>query len=212
MLASGALGLLVVYTGLHSKEGIGVVQLPVAAVLLSLSAAFVLDDPAAQTTAGTPTPILLPRGVRIALTLPPLIAMWAVIVAYSGLAQIDGAMWMEFAGMLALTMALAAIGARVVGYERAGMFASPTLMFLLVASRFVSDRWRPFPLDPISSTWFDAYGRWLIALAASLIVFLVVSREPARANPARRLFVRALGRTTGVSAPERHPKPEGVSR
>ncbi len=138
--------------------------------------------------------------------------MWAGIVAYSGQAPIAEPMWVEFAGMLTLTMALAAIGSRVVGGERAGMFASPALMFLLVASRFVSDRWRPFPLDPIGPTWFDAYGRWLIALAASLIVFLVVSREPARPNPVRLLFLHALRATKGLSAAERHPTPEGVPR
>lgn len=190
--ACGALGFLIVYAGLHEKGQIGSAHLPFAAVALCLSAAFVLDDAAAEIVGGKPTPLLLRRGVRIVVQLPALLALWGAILAYAGFEQIAGAMWVEFTGMLALTLALAAIGSRFIGGERAGMFASPALLVVLVASGFVSTRWRPFPLDPISSGWFDLYGRWTIALVASLVVFLIAGRDPARANPLRRMAFGVL--------------------
>lgn len=190
--ACGALGFLIVYAGLHEKGQIGFAHLPIAAVALCLSAAFVLDDAAAETVGGTPTPLLLRRSVRIAVALPALLALWGAILTYAGFEKINGAMWVEFAGMLALTLALAAIGSRFIGGERAGMFAAPALLIVLVASGFVSARWRPFPLDPISSGWFDLYGRWAIALVASLLVFLIAGRDPARANHIRRMAFGVL--------------------
>jgi hypothetical protein len=185
--ACGALGFFIVYAGLHERGQIGNAHVPFAAVALCLSAAFVLDDPSAETVGGTPTPLLLRRGVRMAVQLPALLALWGAILAYAGLEQINGAMWIEFTGMLALTLALAAIGSRFVGDERAGVFAAPALLIVLAASAFVSPRWRPFPLDPIGSGRFDLSGRWTIAFAASLVVFVIAGRDPARANPLRRM-------------------------
>jgi hypothetical protein len=190
--ACGALGFFIVYAGLHERGQTGFAHLPFAAVALCLSAAFVLDDAAAETVGGTPTPLLLRRGVRIAVQLPALLALWGAILAYAGFEQIAGAMWVEFTGMLALTLALAATGSRFIGGERAGMFSSPALLVILIASGFVSTRWRPFPLDPISSGWFDLYGRWTIALVVSLVVFLITGRDPARANPLRRVAFGVL--------------------
>jgi hypothetical protein len=190
--ACSALGFLIVYAGLHERGRIGSAHLPFAAVALCLSAAFVLDDPAAETVGGKPTPLLLRRGIRVAVYLPALFALWGAILAYAGFEQVDGAMWVEFAGMVALTLALAAMGSRFVGGERAGMFAAPALLIALTASGFVSTRWRPFPLDPISSGWFDLYGRWMIALVASLVVFVIAGRDPVRANPLRRMAFGVL--------------------
>jgi hypothetical protein len=186
---SGALGTFIVYAGLHER-GQGNPHLPFVAIALCLSAAFFLDDPTAETVGGTPTPLLLRRGVQIVLGLPALFAIWGAILAYAGFEELHPAMWVEFAGMLALTLALAAIGARIIGSERAGMFAAPALMLVLVVSAFVSAKWRPLPLDPVGTGWFDLYGRWTIALVVSSAVFLIAGRDPARANPIRRM---ALG-------------------
>ncbi|MDP9302664.1 MAG: hypothetical protein M3P43_17495 [Actinomycetota bacterium] len=202
--ACGALGFFVVYAGLHEKGQIGNAHLPYAAIAICLSAAFVLDDAAAETVGGTPTPLLLRHGVRIAIELPALFALWGAILAYAGFEELNGAMWVEFAGMLTLTLALAAIGSRFVGGERAGMFAGPALLIVLVASAFVPARWRPFPVDPISSGWFDLYGRWTIALFASLVVFVTAGRGPARVNPFRRMAFGVLRHrvVTTTTAPQ----------
>ena len=205
MPASGALGAFMVYVGLHQR-GQGDPHLPYVAVALCLSAAFLLDDPAAETVDGTPTPLLLRRGVQIVVGVPALLVVWGAILAYAGFDELHPAMWVEFTGMLALTLALAAIGARIIGSERAGMFAAPALMLVLVASAFVSARWRPLPLDPVGAGWFDLYGRWTIALVVSSAVFLIAGRDPARANPIRK---KALGvlRHPVVSNP---PAPQAV--
>jgi hypothetical protein len=205
MPASGALGTFIVYAGLHERGG-GNPHLPFVAIALCLSAAFLLDDPTAETVGGTPTPLLLRRGVQIIVGLPALLAIWGAILAYAGFGAFHPTMWVEFAGMLALTLALAAIGARIIGSERAGMFAAPALMLVLVVSAFVPARWRPLPLDPVATGWFDLYGRWTIALVVSSAVFLIAGRDPARANPIRR---KALGvlRHPVVSSP---PAPQAV--
>ena len=221
ILVSAAAGFLIVYGGLLSKGGVGFLRahhglsdaalhLPIAAVVLCLSVAFVLDDAAAETVGGVPTPLLLRRGIRIAAGLPLLAALWAGIVAYAGFRPIVGAMWVLFAGMLALTLALAAVGARFLGEERAGMFASPCLLVLLVASGFVSERWRPFPLVPISPRGFELYARWTIALAVSIAVFVLASLDPARPSRVRRIVVRTLRRRDVLArtAPE---QPEEVA-
>jgi hypothetical protein len=202
---SGALGTFIVYAGLHER-GQGNPHLPFVAIALCLSAAFFLDDPTAETVGGTPTPLLLRRGVQIVLGLPALFAIWGAILAYAGFEELHPAMWVEFAGMLALTLALAAIGARIIGSERAGMFAAPALMLVLVVSAFVSAKWRPLPLDPVGTGWFDLYGRWAIAFVVSSAVFLIAGRDPARANPIRR---KALGilRHPVVTSP---PAPQAV--
>jgi len=198
------LGFFIVYAGLHEKGQIGNAHLPFAAIALCLSAAFVLDDAAVETLGGTPTPLLLRHGVRVAIGLPALLALWGAILAYAGFEQLNGAMWVEFGGMLMLTLALAAIGSRLVGGERAGMFAGPALLIVLVASAFVPARWRPFPVDPISSGWFDLYGRWTIALVASLVVFVTAGRDPARVNPFRRMAFGVLRHrvVTTTAAPQ----------
>jgi hypothetical protein len=205
MPASGAIGTFIVYAGLHERGG-GNPHLPYVAIALCLSAAFLVDDPTAETVGGTPTPLLLRRGVQIVVGLPLLLAIWGAILAYAGFGELHAAMWAEFAGMLALTLALAAIGARIIGNERAGMFAAPALMIVLVASAFVSARWRPLPLDPVGTGWFDLYGRWAIAFVVSSAVFLIAGRDPARANPIRR---KALGilRHPVVTSP---PAPQAV--
>ena len=203
MPASGALGAFIVYAGLHER-GPGDPHLPYVAIALCLSAAFLLDDPAAETSGGTPTPLLLRRGVQIVVGVPALLAIWGAILAYAGFDELHPAMWIEFAGMLALTLALAAIGSRIVGAERAGTFAAPALLIVLVVSAFVPARWRPFPVDPISSGWFDLYGRWTIALVASLVVFVIAGRDPARVNPFRRMAFGVLRHrvVTTTAAPQ----------
>lgn len=205
MPASGALGAFIVYAGLHER-GASNPHLPFVAIALCLSAAFLLDDPTAETVGGTPIPLLLRRGVQIVVGLPALLAIWGAILAYAGFGELHSAMWVEFAGMLALTLALAAIGARIIGSERAGMFAAPALMLVLVASAFVSAGWRPLPLDPVGTGWFDLYGRWTIALVVSSAVFLIAGRDPARTNAIRRMALGVL-RHPLVSSP---PSPQAV--
>lgn len=194
LLASGPLGFFIVYSGLHAKGGSVSPHLPLAAIALCLSAAFVLDDASAETVGGTPTPLLLRHGIRVTVQLPALLALWGAILAYAGSGQMAGAMSVEFFGMLALAFALAAVGSRLVGGERAGMFASPAFLIVLSASQFVPARWRPFPLDPISPRLFDLYGRWSIALLVSIAVFAIASRDPTGANPMRRMLLAAVRR------------------
>ena len=198
LAACGAIGYWIVYVGVHTTRQTGDVQLPLASVVVCAAAAFVLDDEAARTVAYTPTPLLVRRAIRVALGMPLLWAMWVILAWYSH--ALTAAMAVEYAGMLTLTLALAAIGAAVIGEERAGVFATPALFVLLGSSAVVSTRWRPFPLTPIGSTWFDLYGRWGIVLAVSLLGFLMASADPAKRRPARRALNVVARRPRRVEA------------
>ena len=198
LAASGAIALWIVYTGVHANRHTGDVQLPLAAVVVCMAAAFVLDDEAARTVACTPTPLLMRRAIRVALGMPLLWATWVILAWYSH--ALTATMAVEYAGMLALTLTLAAIGAQVIGEERAGLFASPALFVLLGSSAVISARWRPFPLMPIGSTWFDLYGRWGVVLAVSALVFVMASADPAKRRPARRVLNNVARRSRRFEA------------
>ena len=186
MAASGAIALWIVYAGVHANRPTGDLQLPLAGIVVCAAAGFLLDDDAAETVASSPTTLVVRRGIRVALGLPFVWAMWVVLAWYGR--ALTAAAAVEFAGLLALTLALAGVGATIVGEERGGRFATPALFVLLGTSAFVSPRWRPFPVTPIGSTWFDLYGRWGIVLVASVLVFLLASADPAKRRPARRVI------------------------
>ncbi len=183
-VASGPIAFWIVYAGVHAKAPAGHVHLPMAGLTLCAAAGFLLDDDAAATVGCAPTPLAARRAIRIALGMPLVWAIWGALAWYA--AALTTAAAIEFAGTLALTLALAAICADVIGEERAGVFAPPALFTLLGASAFVSARWRPVPVLPVGSTWFDLYGRWVIVLIVSVAVFLVASADPARRPPARK--------------------------
>jgi hypothetical protein len=198
LAASGAIALWIVYAGAHGNLHSGDVQLPLAGVVVCVAAAFVLDDEAARTVACTPTPLLVRRAIRVALGMPLLWATWVILAWYSH--ALTAPMAVEYAGMLTLTLTLAAIGARVIGEERAGLFATPALFVLLGSSAIVSTRWRPFPLTPIGATWFDLYGRWGLVLAVSVLIFVMASADPAKRRPARRVLNNVARRSRRIEA------------
>jgi hypothetical protein len=184
--ASSAIALWIVYAGTHSDRPTNIVQVPLAGLVVCAAAGFLLDDEAAETVASSPTSLLVRRGIRVALGLPLIWAIWGVLAWYA--AGLTASASLEFAGMLALTLALAGVGGIILGEERAGLFSTPALFVALGASAILSNRWQPFPLTPLSPTWFDRYARWGIVLIVSLLVFLLTSADPAKRRPARRVI------------------------
>jgi hypothetical protein len=190
LVASGPIAFWIIYLGLHDDRPADPVQLPLAGAVLCATAAFLLEDDAARTIASLPTPLVVRRGIRVALAVPVAWALWTGLAWYAN--DLAGATALEFAGMLAFTMALATIGAAILGEERGGLFASPTLLVLLGASAALPPRWQPFPIRPVG-TWFDIYGRWGVVLVVSVVVFLIVSTDPARRRPVRRIVNVLMG-------------------
>lgn len=197
-VVSGAIAVWIVYAGVRSNQPTGDVQLPLASIVLCVVAGFLPDDEAAETVGSAPTPLVVRRVIRVGIGLPLVWAIWGAIAWYA--AALTAAAAVEFAGMLTLTLALAGIGAAVLGQERGGLFATPALFVLLGTSAFVSPSWRPFPVTPVGSTGFDLYGRWGIVLVISVLVFLLASVDPAVRWPPRRLINDVVGRRRVPSA------------
>jgi hypothetical protein len=174
------------------------VQLPLAGLVICAAAGFLLDDEAAETKGSAPTTLVVRRAIRVGLGTPLVLAIWGVLAWYG--AGLTAAAAVEFAGMLALTLALAGIGAVILGEDRGGLFVTPALFVLLGTSAFVSRPWRPFPVTPIGSTWLDQYGRWGIVLFVSVFVFLLSSADPAKRRPARRVINVVLFRRGSSAA------------
>ncbi len=156
-------------------------RLRLAAITLSVGAAFVLDDAAAATIASAPTPLWARRALRLGLVLVPLALLWALVWWLA-----DGASWavsLELGAMLALTMAAAALAAQIRGDGRGGVAAGPALLALLSAAYLLLPaRFGLFPAGPEDPLWASAHERWALVLGAGMLTLLLASRDPAAAS------------------------------
>ena len=161
-----------------------------AALALCLGAAWLLDDPSTATVASTPTPLALRRLVRLALALPPLGALWALELWYatggSGAGLFGpasrGALSLEFAAMLALTLAAAALALRVQPEGRGSWAGIGAVFGLLALATVLPARFTLLAL-PGDGAWAASHLRWAAILAAGMLVLAWTSREsrPGRA-------------------------------
>lgn len=162
-------------------------RLRLAAIVLCVGSAFVLDDAAAATVASAPTPLWARRALRVVLALIPLAALWAL-----GWWLADGvASWalsLELGAMLALALAAAALAAQIRGDGRGGVAAGPALLALLAtAYLLLPPRLWLFPAGPEDPLWAPAHQRWALVLAAGLLGLTLASRDPAAAPRVPRL-------------------------
>lgn len=172
-----------------SLEGDVVFLLRLAAVALCTGAAFALDDPAAVTTASTPTPLLFRRLLRVALMAPLVVAIWALLLAYAG-ESVRTALTLELAAMLAVTLAVAALATPHMADGRGGLAAGPALLALMaVAALAVPGRWTLLAKagDP---RWAASHVRWGFVLALAVGAVVYASLDPGRHRRVRRLLDR----------------------
>lgn len=184
VLAGGGCGALVL-----SLDGDLLLRLRMAAVAVCVGAAFVLDDAAAVMTESSPTPLLFRRLLRVALLLPFVAGLWALLVAYAG-AGVTAALTLELAAMLAATVAVAALAVPLVPDGRAGVAAVPTLLVLLAtAALALPERWTLFAPGPDDPRWASSHERWGAVLVVALLALVYASLDPCR-SPLRRRLVR----------------------
>ena len=183
LLPAGALALAVL-----SFDGPVLLQLRLAALALCVGAAFVLDDPAAETLATSPSSLPFRRLVRVALVLPLVAALWALVLWYAG-TGFDAALTLELAAMLAVTLAAAAFAIPRLADGRGGAAAAPSLLVLMGASTFaLPDAWTLFAQGPSDPRWAGSHARWTVVLLAAVAGLVYASLDPARS---RRLGARA---------------------
>jgi len=180
ILAAAVAGLVIVHLGRPvGWAGTAVANLPEAGTLLCFGAAFVLDDPAANVLAASPTTLIFRRSLRAALVIPLLALLWGVLLWH---VQIPAGAWSltaAFSGQLVVTLAIAAVAGHLVPGGLGGLAVGPTLFVLMLAQLLMPEGWRFLPLN-LGRHWVDAGPRALMTTAAAVAVFLAASLDPAR--------------------------------
>ncbi|MFI8212933.1 ABC transporter [Streptomyces werraensis] len=195
--AGGGLGLLAAavprLSGGEVTPWAGVNALRAAALCFALGAAFLLDDPARQTTAAVPVRRALRHALRCALVLPLAAAWWtaAVLLVPQEARPPAGDVTLEAATALALALAGAASAVRRRGADRPGQAVSASLLVAAVLAPLLSPSdWALFT-EPDDPHWADAHGRWTLLLCGALLAVAVSCVEPVRRfQPVRRSRTR----------------------
>ncbi|MER6916646.1 hypothetical protein ABT354_33765 [Streptomyces sp. NPDC000594] len=188
--------------------GAAAALLHLAAVLCGLGLAFVLDDPAAPTTAVCPVPWWRRRGVRLAAALLALVPVRALDTALIHAAlpagrslpneslpnesslyeswlyesSLYGELGLQALALALLTTAFALLGLAVTGGRTGGAVAAPGLIAAVLALLTLPPEPAAFFADPADgAAWAAAVGRWhpLLAVAAAATLVLL-PRPPGR--------------------------------
>jgi hypothetical protein len=163
--------------------------LELVSVLLATGAGFALDDPAAEILAASPASLLRRRGARVLFSVMSTVLVWLTLVGVQGPESANEAWAIAamFAGLLALSLAIAGVASRRSASGRGGIVAGPALFVLLIASSIVPPRWRPLPMGDVPGGWAAIYLRWGSAAIVGAIAFVWSSRDRA-AGTVRRAF------------------------
>ena len=203
VLALAAVALL---THTHLAGGVGpigaadrITALRVSAILLSLGAAFALDDPTGDVTATVPLPAVLRRAMRLGLACAAILPVWglALAIAAQGLRERGGLpqlrVGLEALTLLVVVWGVAAAAERFVPERFGGLVAGPVLLTLVgvtLAAPFLPGHVRLYPDGPWDPQWGHAHALWLRALAVAAAVLYLFSRDPAHVR--LRALPRAL--------------------
>ena len=165
---------------LSALVGVGLLELwrtgpagyRLAALVLCLGTAFVLEDDAVATVASVPSPLLFRRTVRVGFALSLVAVSWAALLWY-GNAMEPWRPTLELLAMVAVTLAVAA------SFD--GVAAASALLALFGAA------W----LLPEGLLLFDdgaaAGRRWWLVVALGVAGFLYGSRDPGRRRFSARI-------------------------
>ena len=163
-----------------------VLALRIAAILIALGSAFVLDDPTEETTGHFPTPRWLRRAVRVGLVAPVVTLAWALLVPLAMRSSVDpdpfptGALTLELATLVIAALAISAASARFVPEGMGGIAAGPILLGLVAAAHYLPERLAVFLLDPQAPRWHAAHDVWRVVFVVAVAALLFVSRDPWR--------------------------------
>ena len=184
--------------------------LRLATIVAALGCAFLLDDPSEPTTESVAGSLLLRRTLRVALLLPAtaawwVAALWRVRAVHPGLPLPVAALTLEAGALLAITLALAAVGSRLAPERRGGVVAAPALLALTSAA-FLLPAQVALYAQPGSAGWDGAHRRWSLLLGPALAAFAAASRDPAH----RRLTSQLRGLAHVWPAAARHGRKPGA--
>jgi UDP-N-acetylmuramyl pentapeptide phosphotransferase/UDP-N-acetylglucosamine-1-phosphate transferase len=174
-----------------------VLVLRVAALLVCMGAAFVLDDPTEETIGHVPTRLLLRRGVRVALLLPVAAGTWAVLVHFAGdVTRREGGplpvgdLTLEAATILLIALSAACLGARLTSDRLGGIAAAPIVLAIVALAMFLPADQKLILGSASDPRWEDVHEVWRFALVGAALAFLYLNRSSGAYRTASRL--RAL--------------------
>lgn len=154
-----------------------------AAVLLALGAAFVIEDDTAITVASSPTPLWWRRTLRCAVAAALVLPGWTGVLVYAHGRQ-PALPWLRLSLELAVLVIVGLAVAGVVSL-RLDVLDSGTTAALAVLGFALTVACLPARValftTPGSTSWEPSTFRWTVALATALIVLTLTTRDPARA-------------------------------
>lgn len=194
IVMTGALAMLVITFMKHSDDGYDMLTATrLTIVFIAAGAAMLLDDPAANVTAHSPSPLSYRRGLRLALGAVVVGIVWLACVWYvagtprallggtiaGGLAFPMLRFSIELAALVIATLVIAMVAARTIGDDRGGIAGAPGLLAVLLLLSHLPQRWSMFTA-PGSERWSDSGRDWTVAACALLATLAVLSVDPAR--------------------------------
>ena len=155
------------------------------ALALCIGAAFLFDDPAAATVGATPRSLARRRMLSVALALPLLCAVWAGTLWYATAVHgapfgpdARGALSLQLAAMLTLTLAASAIALRALPGEQIG-WCGAIVPFVIVGVAPLLPTQLALLAPPGGDAWHGTQQRWTALLVLGVIALVWGSRDPA---------------------------------
>lgn len=159
--------------------------LRLAALLLCMGSAFILDDSTEETIGHVPTPLLLRRGLRVALVLPFLALIWVGLVVLAGPAARKaggplpvGDLTLEAATVLAISLCAACFGARLTSDRLGGVVAAPIVLSFAALAMFLPAPYKLMLTTASDPRWDYIHDLWAFGLIGCGVLFLLLNRSP----------------------------------
>lgn len=188
LLGVAATAVLVGSTTTLHDDGYALPVLRGAAILLASALVVVLDDPAADLLAASPTPLARRWAARLLAGVALPVVSWALALLWVG-ARSDGLPWLalsvEAAALAGLAVAVAAGLHRWRDVREPGAVCAPVVFGAVLAANLLPDRWTMLPHDPAAAGWAASHVRWAVLLAGAVVVVGAAAMDPARRRPVR---------------------------
>lgn len=187
--------LLVIKAEVLADPGSALMLVRAAGVIAVLGAAFVLDDEAAATLEASPSTLAWRRGLRVGaaialVSVPWTAAVWRVDA--HGTELPIGGLTLELGTLLALALAAAAAVTRWSGATDPGVATTPVVFVVVLGAFQLPPRLALYGAP--GPGWDAAHARWWTLLAATALLLLWLSRDPAARSraPSRLWATRSL--------------------
>ena len=171
------LAMLVVWSGQRKGGNPAAVALPVATALLCVWLCFLFDDPAAETTAGGPTPLLFRRAIRVAIAVPVVATVWFACTWIGPLEGPTAAMVGSFVAEAIVALAAAALVVRFVGAGSGLLAAGAVVIVTLILPVAFG---RPPSVDPARPPWGEPASYWTVVAVLAVVVLVVAHLQGVR--------------------------------